>query len=58
MFGGPEHDWASHGADAFRYLAEALRLGFIKGVTVGKRRFDGEREKVQERLDNDYEVLL
>ena len=21
---GPEHDWASHGADAFRYLAVAV----------------------------------
>lgn len=24
-YGAPEHDWASHGADAFRYLAVGLR---------------------------------
>ncbi len=25
VYGAPEHDWASHGADAFRYLATGLK---------------------------------
>jgi len=25
----PEHDWASHGADAFRYLAQAVQMGKV-----------------------------
>lgn len=59
MFGGPEHDWSSHGADAFRYLAQALKLGYIKGVSVGRRRFDGgDAEKAPTQLDNDYRVLV
>lgn len=37
----PLHDWASHGADAFRYLAMALdRVGSAKPVDLSTFRFD------------------
>lgn len=32
----PLHDWASHGADAFRYLALVYRYASIKGERVGE----------------------
>lgn len=32
----PVHDWASHDADAFRYLAEALNLGMVTPAVAAK----------------------
>ncbi len=32
----PLHDWASHGADAFRYLAIVYRYSTVKGERVGE----------------------
>jgi hypothetical protein len=33
---GPFHDWASHGADAFRYMAVTYRLMSVRGKRVGE----------------------
>lgn len=33
----PEHDWSSHGADAFRYLSMQYRWGRIDGKVLGYR---------------------
>jgi len=56
MFGGPVHDWASHGADAFRYLAQAMRVGLIREQGV-RARGVGWEKKVSEVIDTDYKVL-
>jgi len=31
----PEHDWSSHGADAFRYLSAAVRGGMVSAIQPG-----------------------
>jgi hypothetical protein len=44
----PVHDWASHDADAFRMLAEAILNGMAKGHSDVVREFrpQGQRQKV------------
>jgi len=39
----PVHDWSSHDADAFRYGAEAIKLGLVK--TLDARRLNSRLER-------------
>jgi len=57
MFGGPVHDWSSHGADSFRYLAQALRTGLINGQMLERGGYLAEKKSV-EMVDSDYRVLV
>ena len=36
----PLHDWSSHGADAFRYLATAHRSGMIDNYSIGGQDYE------------------
>lgn len=41
----PLHDWTSHGADAFRTIAVAWKMGFIRNA-IGNRRDENRKIKV------------
>lgn len=36
----PLHDWSSHCADSFRYLATAMKLGYLGGKSMSKQALD------------------
>ena len=50
----PLHDWSSHAADAFRYLAVTYRAGLIDGETLG---YSGARKEERKYEKYDYEPL-
>ena len=56
---GPEHDWASHGSDAFRYMAVAVKHGMIgDNSTFSATEGQGYKGHIPEMaIDDDYDPL-
>ena len=50
----PVHDWASHGADAFRTLARAVRLNMVRQISGLKWQYG---ERLQEYAISEYDYL-